>query len=115
VEKALQFDGPAFIASLSPCVRYWRMDESKSVDITKLAVQTKYWPLYEVERGVYRVTRKPTSFKPVAEFVKAQGRFRLLLQRPDAEQIISELQNYVDRRWERLLAFEEATKNKPVR
>ena len=115
VEKALQFDGPAFIASLSPCVRYWRVDDNKAVDMTKLAVQTKYWPLYEVERGVYRVTRKPTSFKPVAEFVKAQGRFRLLLQRPDAEQIISELQNYVDRRWERLLAFEEATKDKPVR
>ncbi|HBT40096.1 MAG: Thiamine pyrophosphate TPP-binding domain-containing protein [Thermotoga sp. 50_1627] len=115
VEKALQFDGPAFIASLSPCVRYWRMDDNKAVDITKLAVQTKYWPLYEVERGVYRVTRKPTNFKPVIEFVKAQGRFRLLLQRPDAEQIINQLQNYVDRRWERLLALEEATKDKPVR
>ncbi|AEH51869.1 thiamine pyrophosphate-dependent enzyme [Pseudothermotoga thermarum] len=115
VEKALAFDGPAFLAILSPCVRFWRMDESKSVDITKLAVETKYWPLYEVERGVYRITRKPSSFKPVSEFVKMQGRFRLVLERPDADQIIKQLQDYVDRRWERLLALEQATKDKPIR
>ncbi|HEY8542869.1 MAG TPA: pyruvate ferredoxin oxidoreductase, partial [Pseudothermotoga sp.] len=41
--------------------------------------------------------------------------FRLLLQRPDAQEIIDEIQHYVDRRWERLLALEEATKDKPIR
>ncbi len=115
VEKALAFDGPSFLAVLSPCVRYWRVDESKTIDITKLAVETKYWPLYEFERGVYRVTRKPSSFKPVSEFVKIQERFRLVLRRPDADQIVQQLQDYVDRRWERLLALEQATKDKPIR
>ncbi|MFN3282960.1 MAG: pyruvate ferredoxin oxidoreductase, partial [Pseudothermotoga sp.] len=115
VEKALSFEGPSFIATLSPCVRFWRVSEDQTIDITKLAVQTKYWPLYEVDRGVYKVTRKPSSFKPVSEFIKIQERFRLLLQRPDAEEIINEIQNYVDRRWERLLALEEATKDKPIR
>ncbi|ACM22856.1 thiamine pyrophosphate-dependent enzyme [Thermotoga neapolitana] len=115
VEKALNFDGPSFLAVLSPCVRFWRVNDDKTVEISKLAVETKYWPLYEVERGVYRVTRKPRQFKPVEEFLRAQGRFRKLLSRPDAKEIIDELQEYVDRRWERLLALEEATKDKPIR
>ena len=115
VEKALSFDGPAFIAVLSPCVRFWRVTEDKTVEISKLAVETKYWPLYEVERGVYRVTRKPRQFKPIEEFLKAQGRFRKMLSRPDAREFIDEFQEYVDRRWERLLALEEATKDKPIR
>ncbi|PLV58047.1 thiamine pyrophosphate-dependent enzyme [Thermotoga sp. KOL6] len=115
VEKALNFDGPSFLAVFSPCVRFWRVSEDKTVEISKLAVETKYWPLYEVERGVYRVTRKPRQFKPVEEFIKAQGRFRKLLSRPDANEIIAELQEYLDRRWERLLALEEATKDKPIR
>ncbi|HPP71195.1 MAG TPA: thiamine pyrophosphate-dependent enzyme, partial [Pseudothermotoga sp.] len=37
VEKALSFEGPSFIAALSPCVRYWRVPEDQTVDITKLA------------------------------------------------------------------------------
>ncbi len=115
VEKALNFDGPAFLAVLSPCTRFWRIKESETINISKLAVETKYWPLYEVEKGVYRVTRKPKEFKPIIEFLKAQGRFKALLSRPDADDIVEELQKYVDARWERLLALEEATKDKPAR
>ncbi|RKX46852.1 MAG: pyruvate ferredoxin oxidoreductase [Thermotogae bacterium] len=115
VEKALNFEGPSFIAVLSPCVRFWRIPNDAAVSITKLAVQSKYWPLYEVEKGVYRITKKPRSFKPIRDFLEQQGRFRALLSRPDADKVISMLQDYVDKRWERLLALEEATKDKPAR
>ena len=115
VEKGLNFQGPAFLAAMSPCVRFWRVPESDTVKIARLAVESNYWPLYEVEKGVYRVTRKPKSFKPVEEFLKSQGRFRPLLSRPDADKVVGELQAYVDARWERLLALEEATKDKPIR
>jgi len=96
-------------------VRFWRISEDAVPSITKLAVETKYWPLYEVEKGVYRITKKPRNFKPIREFIEKQGRFRNLLKHPDADRIISELQDYVDKRWERLLALEEATRNKPAR
>ncbi|MDK2901010.1 MAG: pyruvate ferredoxin oxidoreductase beta subunit, partial [Thermosipho sp. (in: thermotogales)] len=109
------FDGPSFIAAMSPCVRFWRVNDDKAVEISKLAVETGYWPLYEVERGVYRVTKKVKELKPVREFIEKQGRFRPLLKRPDADEIINELQEYVTSRWERLLALEEATKDKPIR
>ncbi|HDM69935.1 MAG: pyruvate ferredoxin oxidoreductase [Thermotogae bacterium] len=114
VEKALKFKGPSFIAVLSPCIRFWRIPDDSALDITKLAVETKYWPLYEVDRGVYRITKKPRQFKPIKEFIEAQGRFRTLLKHPMASEIIDELQEYVDRRWERLLILEEATKDKPI-
>jgi len=80
-----------------------------------LAVETLYWPLYEVERGVYRVTKKIKDPKPVSEYIKSQGRFNALLKRPDAQEIIDELQQYVTSRYERLLALEEITKDKPIR
>lgn len=115
IEKALQFDGPSFIAAFSPCVRFWRVNDDKAVDVSKLAVETGYWPLYEVERGVYKVTKKVKELKPVIEFIKVQGRFRDLLKRPDANEIINELQEYITRRWERLQILEEATKDKPIR
>ncbi|MGC9795743.1 thiamine pyrophosphate-dependent enzyme [Fervidobacterium riparium] len=115
IEKALEFDGPSFIAAYSPCVRFWRVADDKAVDMSKLAIETLYWPLYEVERGVYRVTKKVSNPKPVAEYIKAQGRFKPMLSRPDAQEIIDELQEYVNRRYERLLALEEATKDKPIR
>lgn len=115
IEKALQFDGPSFIAAFSPCVRFWRVNDDKAVDVSKLAIETGYWPLYEVERGVYKVTKKVKELKPVIEFIKVQGRFRDLLKRPDANEIINELQEYITRRWERLQILEEATKDKPIR
>jgi pyruvate ferredoxin oxidoreductase beta subunit len=115
IEKALEFDGPSFIAAYSPCVRFWRVSDDNSVEISKLAIETLYWPLYEVERGVYRVTKKITNPKPIAEYIKAQGRFKPLLSRPDAQEIIDELQEYVKIRYERLLALEEVTKDKPIR
>ncbi|QTA37723.1 pyruvate ferredoxin oxidoreductase [Thermosipho ferrireducens] len=115
IEKALEFDGPSFIAAFSPCVRFWRVGDDKAVDISKLAIETGYWPLYEVERGVYRITKRLKELKPVRQFIEAQGRFKPLLKKADADDIVNEIQEYVTSRWERLLALEEATKDKPIR
>ncbi|HCI29828.1 MAG TPA: pyruvate ferredoxin oxidoreductase [Fervidobacterium sp.] len=115
IEKALEFDGPSFIVAHSACVRFWRVGDDQAVETSKLAVDTLYWPLYEVERGVYKVTKKIKDPKPVADYIKSQGRFKPLLSRPDAEEIIDDLQQYVTARYERLLALEEMTKDKPIR
>jgi len=65
-------------------------------------VDTCYWPLYEVEEGVWRLTYKPREKLPVEEWLKRQGRFRHLF-RPENRHLIDRLQEEVDRRWERLL------------
>jgi pyruvate ferredoxin oxidoreductase beta subunit len=44
---------------LSPCNRGWRSRTDDAIMLSRLAVDTCYWPLYEVENGVTRVTFKP--------------------------------------------------------
>ena len=36
---------------LSPCPRGWRYEPGKSLEMGALAVDTCFWPLYEVENG----------------------------------------------------------------
>ncbi|HDN18020.1 MAG TPA: pyruvate synthase subunit beta [Candidatus Bathyarchaeota archaeon] len=108
VRRALETDGPSFIHVLTPCQTGWRFDASKTVEIGKLAVETKIFPLYEVINGVYRINVKPKSFKPIEEYLKLQGRFKHLFE-PQNRHIIDEIQQQVDARWKRLLVLEEAS------
>jgi pyruvate ferredoxin oxidoreductase beta subunit len=100
--KAVNCGGPAFLNVLSSCNRGWRHETYETLEITQLAVDTCYWPLFEVENGVWRLTYKPKEKLPVEEWLKRQGRFRHLF-RPENRHLIDELQAEVDRRWEWLL------------
>ncbi len=102
VRKAVNCGGPAFLNILASCNRGWRHETYETLEITQLAVDTCYWPLFEVENGVWRLTYKPKEKLPVEEWLKRQGRFRHLF-RPENRHLIDELQAEVDRRWERLL------------
>uniref|UniRef100_A0A7V3VU90 Pyruvate ferredoxin oxidoreductase n=1 Tax=candidate division WOR-3 bacterium TaxID=2052148 RepID=A0A7V3VU90_UNCW3 len=102
VRKALDADGPSFINVLSPCRLGWAYPPEKTVEITRLAVETCIWPLYEYENGKYRINVKPKEKKPVEEFLKLQGRFTHLFKLKDPAPI-REFQAEVDRIWERLL------------
>lgn len=102
VQKALSIKGPAFMNILSPCPRGWRHGTDESIEIVKLAVETSFWPLYEIEYGKWRLTYKPKEKKPVLEWLKRQGRFKHLLT-PENKGIVEEFQKVVDEGWERLL------------
>jgi pyruvate ferredoxin oxidoreductase beta subunit len=100
--KAVDCGGPAFMNVLSSCNRGWRHGTDETIEITQLALDTCYWPLFEVEDGEWQLTYKPKEKLPVEEWLKRQGRFRHLF-RPENRYVIDELQAEVDRRWERLL------------
>lgn len=102
VRKAIEVDGPAVINVLSPCPRGWRFDSSKTIEMGRLAVQTRYFPIYEVERGKYKLNINVTKPKPVEEFLKAQGRFRHLFK-PEFKKEIEIIQQWVNENWNRLL------------
>ncbi|RLI25241.1 pyruvate synthase subunit beta [Candidatus Bathyarchaeota archaeon] len=102
VRKALEVEGPTVLHVLAPCPLGWRFDPSKTVEISRLAVQTRYFPLYEVENGVYKLSVKVSRPKPVEEFLKPQRRFRHLFT-PENRHIIEEIQKNIDEGWERLL------------
>ena len=100
--KAVDCGGPAFMNVLSSCNRGWRHATDETIEITQLAVDTCYWPLYEVEDGEWRLSYRPKEKLPVETWLKRQGRFRHLF-RPENRHLIDEMQAEVDRRWEQLL------------
>lgn len=102
VEKALAVEGPAFINVLSPCRLGWGFNPEDTIKIAQLAVDTCFWPLYEVENGVWKLNYRPKEKKPLEEWLKPQGRFKHLF-RPENRHIIEELQAEVDRKWNELL------------
>jgi pyruvate ferredoxin oxidoreductase beta subunit len=108
VRKALSKDGPTFMHIIAPCTRGWRYDSSKTIEMAKLAVATRVFPLYEVEDGVYRLTVPVPSPKPVEEYLKAQGRFSHMLLPKNANQL-EILKTEVDRNYRRLEKLSQLT------
>jgi pyruvate ferredoxin oxidoreductase beta subunit len=100
--KALSVDGPTFLNVLAPCPRGWRADGSDTIDLAREAVNTCYWPLFEVEDGEYRLTYRPKTKLPLAPWLKRQGRFAHLFT-PGHEDALKQIENWVDRQWEELL------------
>jgi len=107
--KGMEVKGPAFLHAFAPCPRGWRSETSKSVEISKLAVETCVFPLWEADCGEYKlspkskaIALKPEIKKPVEIYLKTQRRFRHLFK-PKNKHILQEIQSNVDRRWNKLL------------
>ena len=107
-EKAIYTKGACFLNVLAPCPRGWGYNTEDLMQINKLAVETCYWPLYEVIDGKYVINYKPKNKLPIEEFLKPQKRFKHMFK-PGNEWMIQEFQKEVDSRWEELLKLEEIT------
>ncbi|MEM2002560.1 MAG: thiamine pyrophosphate-dependent enzyme, partial [Candidatus Methanomethylicaceae archaeon] len=93
--------GMAYLHIQQPCPTGWRFDTSKTVEVARLAVLTGMWPLIEVDNGVFKLTFKPAKLRPVADYVKLQGRFAHV-----TEEQIKSLQEFVEKNWKRLLELD---------
>lgn len=107
-EKAIYTKGATFLNVLAPCPRGWGYSTDELMKINKLAIDTCYWPLYEVENGKYKITYKPAKKLPIEEFLRPQRRFKHMFL-PGNEWMIEEFQKEVDKRWQELLDMEELT------
>jgi len=97
VEKGLKIRGPAYLHILSVCPIGWRCATDLTIKIGRLAVQTGVFPLYEVENGKYSLNLDLPQLKPVAEYLKLQGRFRHL-----SDEVIKEIQQRVEEEYAKL-------------
>jgi len=109
VRKGLEVNGPAFLHVFAPCPRGWRSDPAKSIELSRLAVETCMFPLWEAADGEYQlsapskvVALSPQKKKPVKEYLEVQGRFRHLFT-PKFEKMVDEIQRITDEKWQRLL------------
>jgi pyruvate ferredoxin oxidoreductase beta subunit len=100
-QKALETPGPAFLNVLAPCRLGWAYPPELGIKIGKMAADSCYWPLYEVENGEYKITYKPREKKPLVEYLNMQTKFRHLMK-PGSEEVLADLQAEIDRKWEKL-------------
>ncbi len=101
-EKAKKIKGFKYIHIFSTCPPGWNSPVSKTAEVAKLAVDTYFWPLYEIENGKLRITVKPKK-RPLREFLELQDRFRRLTERE-----IEELEKIVMEKWNFLLHLEKS-------
>jgi pyruvate ferredoxin oxidoreductase beta subunit len=101
-ERAIYTDGPAFLNIMAPCPTGWKYKTDDIMEICRLAVETRYWQLFEVVEGKWIVNYEPKNPLPIEEFLKTQGRFKHLFK-PENEHLIEKYQKEVDRRWEDLM------------
>ena len=103
VEKALAADGPSFINILAPCHRGWRHAPEETIEVTRIAADTCFWPLFEIENGTWKLNYKPKNKRPIEDFLKFQGRFDHLFKGAGHPEFVAEIQAEIDREWEDLL------------
>lgn len=97
VKRAKETRGTRFLHILAPCPPGWKFPDEDSIDLARLAVQTKIFPLLEVEGGTkWRFTMDHAGTR-VDEYLKRQGRFRHFT---DAD--VRMVQDAVNARWELL-------------
>ncbi len=65
VERAAHADGPAFVNVLTDCPLGWGHEPRLSPTIVNAAIDSCFWPLYEVVDGSYRLTYVPEHKVPV--------------------------------------------------
>jgi pyruvate ferredoxin oxidoreductase beta subunit len=102
-ERAAAADGPAFLNVLTDCPVGWGHEPRISLELLQAAVDSHFWPLYEVVRGEYRLTYEPERQVPVEEWLRPQKRFAHLF-RPESRPLLDEIQRRVDAEWQTLLA-----------
>ncbi len=101
VEKARGVKGFRFFHILTPCPTGWSYPSHSTVKISRLAVRTRLFPLFEVECGTkYTINRKPKPV-PVEEYMKMQGRFKSVTP---GEMVA--IQERVNERWDHLMWLE---------
>ncbi|MGQ9695040.1 MAG: pyruvate synthase subunit PorB [Thermodesulfobacteriota bacterium] len=102
VQKAKVTSGPSYIHVLSVCPTGWRIPPDQAIRYGRLAVETGFFPLYEVEKGRVRLTVDFPKLRPVKDYLQGQGRFRHLT--PD---LIEKIQERVSQEYNRLKAKAE--------
>lgn len=101
--RAAAAGGPAFLNVLTDCPVGWGHEPRLSPWIVNAAVESRFWPLYEVVEGRYRLTHVPERTVPVEDWLRPQTRFKHLFK-PDNAPLLEEIQRRVDQEWRELLA-----------
>lgn len=101
--------GTAYIKALSACPLNWNDKPNKERSVIAAAVDSCYFPLFEIENGITAINYNPEKLNkkiPVLDWLTMMGRTKHL-GKEQYRDVVEEIQMEVDRRWERLKARAE--------
>jgi pyruvate/2-oxoacid:ferredoxin oxidoreductase beta subunit len=100
LKTAQAIRGFRFIHILAPCPPGWGTESSETIEISRLAVATGFFPLYEVRNGADWNLTIPADLKsvPLSEYLSRQRRFKEMDEKRQQE-----LQNEINREYTRLM------------
>ena len=96
--------GTAYIKAISACPLNWNDKPATERRVIEAAVNSCYFPLYEVENGVITLSVDPekTGKKiPISDWLSMMGRTKHLLK-GEYQDVVEQLQQETDRRFEEL-------------
>jgi len=102
IQKAKSIPGTKYIEMLAPCPPAWKFGSDATVQVSRLAVQSGLWLLYECENGhthytsgTARLIEGRSNPKPVEDYLRMQGRFSHLFSPEKDEKRIGEIQERI--------------------
>ena len=102
-KNAMKIHGPKYLHILAPCPPGWGYNPKDSIEIGRLAVQTGFWPLYEVINGKFILSKDssryldPKKRKPIIEYLKTQKRFKSI-----SDEDIERHKSYIEDQWKQI-------------
>jgi pyruvate ferredoxin oxidoreductase alpha subunit len=102
-------EGLVYGKILSFCPLNWRTADDAAQPVLQAAIDSCFFPLYEVEHGHTTLTYDPEASgrrKPVGDWLKLMGKTKHLLSPANAKHLEG-IQTEVDRRWARIKALHE--------
>ncbi|MHB0997902.1 MAG: thiamine pyrophosphate-dependent enzyme [Armatimonadota bacterium] len=91
---------------LSVCTLSWRNNEELGTKLVQSAVDSCFWPVYEVENGITKITYNPEEKNkriPVKDWLNMMGKTKHLMK-PENSEIVAEIESEIEKRWQRLKA-----------
>jgi pyruvate ferredoxin oxidoreductase alpha subunit len=102
-------EGLVYGKILSFCPLNWRTTDDAAEDVLQAAIDSCFFPLYEIEHGRTNLTYDPDAAdrrKAVGDWLGLMGKTRHLAA-PENAAWLADVQFEVDRRWRRLKAMHE--------
>jgi pyruvate/2-oxoacid:ferredoxin oxidoreductase beta subunit len=100
-KKAKSIRGTKFMHILSPCPPGWKTSSELSIKLSRMAVESGLFPLYEVENGFDYTLNYPSrdaKLRTVKDYFTPQGRFKHL-----TDKNIEFIQSNTEAQWKRLV------------
>lgn len=101
VKTALSIPGPKYLHVLAPCPLGWGHPGDLTVMMCRLAKDTCMFPVYEIIAGKVKNVHKVPVKKPVEDYLKLQGRYRLLFKKGVPTETVAVIQEIANENIER--------------